>query len=234
METMQSSLMPVLEDDICRSSLQQPKGCQESILEDITWEKMIEKLLKIFESDNVNVEEVMDVLGAYNTKSADWRRYAKFDKFKYTRNLVHEGNGKFNLMLLCWTPGNQSSIHDHSDAHCFVKDLDGDLLETRYHWPRESIDDKKEALKEKDRTYIHPNDVTYMSDELGLHRVENISHTEKAVSLHLYSPPFKSCKVFDERTGDNFKAPMTFWSKFGERINTKKSERKYTVTSTAD
>lgn len=39
------------------------------------------------------------------------------------------------------------------------------------------------------------NEVTYMSDELGLHRVENPSHSNRAVSLHLYSPPFKSCQV---------------------------------------
>lgn len=32
-------------------------------------------------------------------------------------------------MLLCWAPGNQSSIHDHADAHCFVKDLEGTLKE---------------------------------------------------------------------------------------------------------
>jgi hypothetical protein len=43
------------------------------------------------------------------------------------------------------------------------------------------------------------NDVTYMSDELGLHRVENPSHSSTAVSLHLYSPPFKSCQVREIR-----------------------------------
>jgi cysteine dioxygenase len=32
-------------------------------------------------------------------------------------------------MILCWAPGNQSMIHDHADAHCFVKVLDGDLRE---------------------------------------------------------------------------------------------------------
>ena len=42
---------------------------------------------------------------------------------------------------------------------------------------------------------IYEDEVTYMSDELGLHRVENTSHSDKAVSLHLYSPPFNSCKV---------------------------------------
>ncbi|KAG8593957.1 hypothetical protein GDO81_001007, partial [Engystomops pustulosus] len=54
-------------------------------------------------------------------------------------------------------------------------------------------------------------------DSIGLHRVENPSHTETAVSLHLYSPPFDHCNTFDQRTGHKNKVKMTFWSKFGER-----------------
>ena len=123
MDTMSESLVPALPKP--------NKTCQDLILDDITWEQMIEKLLDLFQADEVNIEEVEEVLGAYHTKVSDWKKYAKFDKFKYTRNLVHEGNGKFNLMLLCWAAGNQSSIHDHSDAHCFVKCLKGELLEVR-------------------------------------------------------------------------------------------------------
>ena len=47
----------------------------------------------------------------------------------YFRNLVHKGNDKFNLMLLCWASGNKSTIHDHADAHCFLKVLDGNIRE---------------------------------------------------------------------------------------------------------
>ena len=95
----------------------------------ITWEALIERLLEIFASDSVNTDEVDALLASYKSDPKDWKKFAKFDKYKYTRNLVHEGNGKFNLMLLCWAEGNQSSIHDHSDAHCFIKVLDGGLSE---------------------------------------------------------------------------------------------------------
>lgn len=49
--------------------------------------------------------------------------------FRYTRNLVDEGNGRFNLMVLCWGEGHGSAIHDHSDAHCVMKMLQGELCE---------------------------------------------------------------------------------------------------------
>lgn len=199
----------------------------------ITWEQLIDTLLEIFDSDEVNIDEVEELLCAYHTNRTDWKKFAKFDPYKYTRNLVHEGNGKFNLMLLCWAPGNQSSIHDHADAHCFVKNLDGVLKETRYYWPDEKSTEDG-GVVESGSVHVKPDDVSYMSDELGLHRVENTSHSNPAVSLHLYSPPFKSCQMFDERTGKALRVPMTFWSKYGEKIHRKKSERMYDVVSTAD
>lgn len=57
---------------------------------------------------------------------------------RYTRNLVDEGNGKFNLMLLCWGEGHSSAVHDHADSHCFMKMLDGSLNEIRFAWPDEN------------------------------------------------------------------------------------------------
>jgi len=247
METLSrltSALPSIHEDDISNNSIagesrfRPTRKAIEAELSNpessgVTWEQMIERLLEIFDSDEVNIDEVEELLSAYHTNRADWKKFAKFDPYKYTRNLVHEGNGKFNLMLLCWAPGNQSSIHDHADAHCFVKDLDGTLKETRYYWHHEKKSEDG-GMVEKGHVHIKPDDVTYMSDELGLHRVENTSHSNPAVSLHLYSPPFQSCQMFDERTGKAMRAPMTFWSKYGEKIHRKKSERMYDVVSTAD
>lgn len=48
---------------------------------------------------------------------------------RYTRNLVDEGNGRFNLMVLCWGEGHGSAIHDHANAHCIMKILQGELCE---------------------------------------------------------------------------------------------------------
>jgi len=52
---------------------------------------------------------------------------------------------------------------------------------------------------------------------MGLHRVENLSSINPAVSLHLYSPPYSNCHVFNEMTGHSTLTKVTFWSKFGEK-----------------
>lgn len=56
-----------------------------------------------------------------------------------------------------------------------------------------------------------------LSDNLGLHRVENASHTDAAVSLHLYCPPYSSCSIFNQKTGKQTKCNVTFYSQFGKR-----------------
>ncbi|NWV39200.1 CDO1 dioxygenase, partial [Grantiella picta] len=134
--------------------------------------------------------------------------------FRYTRNLVDNGNGKFNLMILCWGEGHGSSIHDHTDSHCFMKILQGNLKETLFEWPGKK--GNGEMTKKSERV-LRENQCAYINDSIGLHRVENISHTETAVSLHLYSPPFNTCNTFDQRTGHKHKVTMTFYSQFGER-----------------
>ena len=45
--------------------------------------------------------------------------------------MFDSGNGNFNLILMCWPEGAMSAIHDHSDSHCFMRVLDGDVKEIK-------------------------------------------------------------------------------------------------------
>ncbi|VDK17318.1 unnamed protein product [Anisakis simplex] len=159
-------------------------------------EILCERIRRIFQEDQIDVQEVEDVFRAYKSNPDDWSKFAQFNDNTYTRNLVDVGNGKYNLMILCWGPGMGSSIHSHTDAHCFVKMLDGALLEQRFEWPSSS--DQEQPLKQISSNVCAKNDVTYICDELGLHRMENPSHVDNAVSLHLYIPPFQECHSFDQ------------------------------------
>lgn len=82
-----------------------------------------------------------------------------FFRFRYTRNLVDRGNGKYNLMALCWGEGHGSAIHDHADAHCFMKMLQGELQEIRFEWPKSD----GEVLVETGRSNLPTNGVCYIN-----------------------------------------------------------------------
>lgn len=84
-------------------------------------------------------------------------------------------------LVLVWSPGKGSPIHDHGNAHCLMKILHGNLTETRYAFPEKDVEPgPMKVISEK--TYKE-NGVTYMADELGLHRVSNRG-SDFAVSLH--------------------------------------------------
>ena len=100
--------------------------------------------------------------------------------------------------------------------------LKGSLTETVYGWPCERAENPRDcaasplsptfphrtehtcsassdtlephALNVKRSTVYERGQVTYMSDRLGLHRIQNASPDEVAVSLHLYT--VSSAKIF--------------------------------------
>jgi cysteine dioxygenase len=142
-------------------------------------------------------------------------------------------------MVLCWNEQKASPIHDHAGAHCIMviykfsyiekKVLQGELTETQYHWPNEQQSESESdcdqnvprliKMKVKLETTLKRNEVTYMHDNIGLHRIAN--KTDKpAVSLHLYTPSYEYCKTFDEESGKQYgSGKCIFYSKRGNLLN---------------
>ncbi|CAJ0549265.1 Ff.00g028780.m01.CDS01 [Fusarium sp. VM40] len=171
-------------------------------------------------SDDVDVDYLQQLMEGYDSSNNSWSKYAFGDRTRgYTRNLVDEGNGKSNLLVLVWTPGKGSPIHDHGNAHCIMKILRGELTETRYAFPEENEEEGPMNII-SERTFKE-NAVTYMADELGLHRVTNRG-SNFAVSLHLYTPPNvakKGCHIFDEKTGRKSHVPgCHYYSAYGRLL----------------
>lgn len=104
-----------------------------------------------------------------------------------------------------------------------MKILRGSLQETLYDWPdktqvREGV--ACPPVIKRDRVYTE-NEVTYMSDDLGLHKICNPDPERVAVSLHLYTPPHaatRGCHIFCEKTGKPSQVMQCQFSEFGERV----------------
>ncbi|KAF2214941.1 hypothetical protein CERZMDRAFT_57439 [Cercospora zeae-maydis SCOH1-5] len=160
------------------------------------------------DSASVKVGDLVSAMESYLSDESQWSKYAYSDaKVAYTRNLVDRGNDKANLLILVWTPGKSSPVHDHANAHCVMKVLKGTLEETLYGFPstcpRASSINKLPVMR---RTRYTADQVTYMSDRLGLHSVGNPSTDPEdfAISLHLYTPPnaaSSGCHTYDPDTG---------------------------------
>lgn len=147
------------------------------------------------DSEDVDVQEIVRLMSSYNSRPEEWQIYAMGDDSRsYTRNLVDKGNGKSNLLVLVWSPGKGSPIHDHANAHCVMKVLYGRLKETLYDWPEGTrgeggkcgceMDGSATPPKVRRETVYGENEVTYMSDALGIHRISNPDSERVAISLH--------------------------------------------------
>ncbi|CZR63098.1 related to cysteine dioxygenase type I [Phialocephala subalpina] len=146
-----------------------------------------------------------NLLRSYTSNPDHWSKYAHQNPSKqYTRNLVCELPGIFNLLILVWTPRQASPIHDHADSHCLMKILKGQLQESRFAIPKSPGNEG--PLVETARVRFGVDKVAYIADNLGLHEISNPHPTEYAVSLHLYTPPnaaMRGCHVFDAETGES-------------------------------
>ncbi|EZF69750.1 hypothetical protein H105_07876 [Trichophyton soudanense CBS 452.61] len=177
------------------------------------------------DSDDVDPMDIQKLMEGYVSNHEEWQRYALADESRaYTRNLVDEGNGKSNLLILVWNPGKSSPIHDHANAHCVMKILHGSLKEHRYDWPEQDKINNGEAcpLTVTKGTILRENEVAYMSDKLGLHKISNPDPNDFAISLHLYTPPNAAhfgCSLFDEKTGKSHHIKQcTFFSNRGLKL----------------
>jgi len=154
---------------------------------------------------------VSRLLGEYCTRHGDWRRHALFDGQHYTRNLVIR-NERFEMLVLCWSRGQRSPIHNHAGQSCWMAVLDGEIQETLYA-PGVR---RGEALAETQTKTLAAGRVAFIRDEIALHRVMPVAGGQ-GVSLHLYSKPIDVCNVYDESSGEVVAKQLEYYSIDGVR-----------------
>lgn len=160
--------------------------------------QFIRELDCIYEKNELNWDEkrsaIYQLLHRVNFSTDEVNKYTFWDGAKpYTRNLVHTDGKNYTLLMLCWNSGRESSIHDHPCEGCFIKTLRGCIRETRYRVIPESDEIRKSQVK-----FFNEGQVSFMHDSIGLHKIGNPCKDTGSVTLHLYTPPFKSCRVWSE------------------------------------
>jgi cysteine dioxygenase len=157
---------------------------------------------------------VAQQLGAYARQHADWRSFALFDAGSYTRNLVVRER-HFELMVLCWGPGQESPIHNHEGQDCWMAVLEGEIEEVRFCRPGEVRPGPLTARLSKS---YGVGQVSYIHDDIGLHLVRPARPGAPSVSLHLYAEPYDWCDVYCPETGLVTRKRLTNFSAGGRRL----------------
>ncbi len=107
----------------------------------------------------------------------------------YQRNVIKK-NQHYEIVAICWTPGQDTPIHDHVGSDCAFLIVSGASTETVYKTNEEGL-----AIPVSTRRYL-PGEVC-AADEPDIHRVSN-EEDSNLINLHVYTPPL---------SGFNFYAP---------------------------
>tara|TARA_B100001559_G_C16323278_1_gene539834 strand:+ start:100 stop:642 length:543 start_codon:yes stop_codon:yes gene_type:complete len=128
-----------------------------------------EKLLEL----EINLEDLVEFLG--------------YTDDGYQRNIVKKTE-HYELVLICWKPGQKTPIHDHRGSDCAFLILEGISTESIYN----SNDGKLEVSRV--RKYL-PGEVC-AADEPDIHKISNEEQTN-LINLHLYTPPLKNINIYE-------------------------------------
>jgi len=134
------------------------------------------------------------LLERYAREQEDWRDFALFREGCYARNLVG-ATELFELLVLCWQPGQVSPIHDHQGQRCWMAVLEGCVRENHFRLPAGGsgplVPGRSQVFSRGAVAYIH--------DDIALHDIG--PEQGAGVTLHLYSRPIRECRIFDRETG---------------------------------
>ena len=163
--------------------------------------------LRIFTEQRFPVTKVTSYLRSLDLQKEQLEKYCYFNRDFYTRNLVHKEKG-FELMVVCWSPGQKAPIHGHEGEKCWARIQKGSLQVCNY----KEISSDPMNLDLVDRVLAKKG---YLDGPADIHSVENISN-DIAVSLHVYASPFDSCDIYDMETGVKNRIQLQYHSMFGK------------------
>ena len=114
-----------------------------------------------------------------NYTSDDWQKYINIDieNTGYVKTKLYN-NDKIEVFIIIWYPNSSIDFHDHSANGCFMKILQGQLLENLI----------SPIMTPITQHQLETGNVSYLCNSIGYHSLKNITNNI-AVSINIYSPP---------------------------------------------
>jgi predicted metal-dependent enzyme (double-stranded beta helix superfamily) len=188
--------------------------------------------LKGFESGPITRDRVLHYCLETAVDRASLGLYTHFRPDAYTRNLVYR-DALFEVMALCWSPGQRTPIHTHNGQLGWMSVEQGALAVINYKWLGCNASGNQNVsgmdclagateldLDRREVQECHPGGAVNVVDkEQTIHQVV-LQGKEPAISLHIYSRPIDSCVAFDLEKRTCYRRELSFHSRFGQVVVT--------------
>lgn len=187
----------------------------------------VERLKKL-EGGMITREDVLELCDSIQISDSSLAPYLFFEDHYYTRNLIYRDD-MFEVMAICWQPGQRTAVHTHNGQLCWMVSQRGNLKVVDYKWLGCDHPEKQnvvgidclagsdhiqlDRLREVDACAGGP---VVTADKLQtIHQLFN--GDERSVSIHIYSRPIDSCVAFDMANNRCYRRKLAYFSKFGKR-----------------
>jgi cysteine dioxygenase len=185
--------------------------------------------LQAMEKDPISAPRVLDLLSQTQLGAEAFSPYLLWNSKSYARNLIYRDRC-FEVLALCWLPGQRTPIHSHNGQMGWVKVVQGEITCRNYRFVRSpeatrtTGTDRDAALRNR-RVEVEllgsahcqaDGSVAGVDRCRTTHQIENLEKSGYgSVSLHVYSKPIDSCVLFDETTRSWERRRLKYYSAEG-------------------
>lgn len=146
-------------------------------------------------------EGVLEYMQRHPVDVTSLAPYLYFSTQHYTRNLICHTD-LFDLIAICWEPGQKSAIHNHTNQRCWMGIAYGRVQVQNFKLVNQDCATGSCDLAPTDHYIIEAGAPAEVDPDEPIHLVVNASSFgSRAVTLHIYSKPFDECEIYDLKAG---------------------------------
>lgn len=149
-------------------------------------------------SRDLSMDSLRDLVGRLDLRDELIQEHIHFVPNGYARNLVCR-TPRFDMLVLCWKPGQVTTIHDHAGSLNVTRVFDGELT-ARLFDDRERPGPGRCLVKLKDETKLGRYAFSCV-DHGEIHQLANTSDRD-LVTVHVYARPLKDITVYCPNSGE--------------------------------
>jgi predicted metal-dependent enzyme (double-stranded beta helix superfamily) len=130
-----------------------------------------------------------------------------FGSDAYARNLVCR-TPFFELLVLCWRPGQESTIHDHAGALNAIRVFSGELTSRTFRRTSGAASGPGPVAQDDEERVSQDAHMVGL-DRDGIHQLANTSG-EDLVTVHVYAPALMELNVYSTRSAEVERRPLRY------------------------
>jgi cysteine dioxygenase len=139
--------------------------------------------------EDVPIDRLVELLKALELTRADVEDVVNFHPDHYCRNVL-QVRPAYAALIICWSAGQRSSIHNHRGSACGVRVLDGTASEMKF-------ERGPDGLLRESHVNVYPTGHVCGSYDADIHMMYNDQPApQDLVTLHVYTPPMRDVETY--------------------------------------